>query len=237
MKIIKRDGVIQDFDKDKIVNAVLKAFNEVDGEITDYAKEKANNIAEYVASYAEKYQREQEAKGESKVYLEVEEVQDLAEHGLMSLKRKDVAKAYILYRDKRNVERNRQSKLIKQVGEKLSASNVQNQNANVDEYSFGGRMGEANDVLTKQYALDYIVSPMAKANHLNNEIYIHDLSHYAVGDHNCLSIPFDDLLAKGFNTRQTDIRPAGSVNTAFQLIAVIFQIQSLNQFGRIYYCL
>lgn len=72
---------------------------------------------------------------------------------------------------------------------------------------------------------------MAKANHLNNEIYIHDLSAYAVGSHNCLSIPFDDLLAKGFNTRQTSVRPAGSVNTAFQLVAVIFQLQSLQQFG------
>ena len=49
--------------------------------------------------------------------------------------------------------------------------------------------------------------------------------------HNCLSIPFDDLLAKGFNTRQTDIRPANSINTAFQLVAVIFQLQSLQQFG------
>ena len=49
--------------------------------------------------------------------------------------------------------------------------------------------------------------------------------------HNCLSLPFDDLLANGFNTRQTDIRPASSVNTAFQLIAVIFQLQSLQQFG------
>ena len=62
-------------------------------------------------------------------------------------------------------------------------------------------------------------------------IYIHDLDHYAVGSHNCLSIPFDDLLAKGFNTRQTDVRPAQSVSTAFQLVAVIFQLQSLQQFG------
>lgn len=54
---------------------------------------------------------------------------------------------------------------------------------------------------------------------------------YAVGMHNCLTIPFDKLLAKGFNTRQVDIRPANSINTAFQLIAVIFQIQSLQQFG------
>ena len=117
------------------------------------------------------------------------------------------------------------------IGEKLSAANVQNQNANVDEYSFGGRMGEMNSAVARKYALDYIVSPMAKENHLNNMIYIHDLDSYTVGSHNCLSIPFDDLLAKGFNTRQTDVRPAQSVSTAFQLVAVIFQLQSLQQFG------
>ena len=79
----------------------------------------------------------------------------------------------------------------------------------------------------KKYALDFCVSKMARDNHNNNEIYIHDLSAYAVGMHNCLSIPFDKLLAGGFNTRQTDVRPANSVNTAFQLLAVIFQLQSL----------
>lgn len=61
------------------------------------------------------------------------------------------------------------------IAEKLEASNVQNQNANVDEYSFGGRIGEANELMMKQYALDYCVSRMARDNHLNNMIYIHDL--------------------------------------------------------------
>ena len=120
---------------------------------------------------------------------------------------------------------------IRSISEKLTASNVQNQNANIDEHSFGGRVGEASDEMMKQYALDFCMSEMAKNNHLNNEIYIHDLSAYAVGMHNCLSIPFDKLLAKGFNTRQTDVRPANSINTAFQLVAVIFQLQSLMQFG------
>lgn len=49
--------------------------------------------------------------------------------------------------------------------------------------------------------------------------------------HNCLTIPFDDLLKNGFKTRQTDVRPANSINTAFQLVAVLFQLQSLQQFG------
>jgi len=92
-------------------------------------------------------------------------------------------------------------------------------------------MGEAASYMTKDYAINYLLSDKARFNHLNNRIYIHDLDHYALGDHNCLSVPFDELLANGFNTRQSDVRPAGSVNTACQLVAVIFQLQSLQQFG------
>lgn len=149
----------------------------------------------------------------------------------MSTKRKDVAKAYIKYREQRTKERNWNNDMMRAAQEKLTASKIDNQNANVDEHSFGGRRGEFDSVISKQYALDNCVSRMARENHINNRIYIHDLDAYAVGMHNCLSIPFDELLAKGFNTRQTDVRPANSVNTAFQLVAVLFQLQSLQQFG------
>ena len=149
----------------------------------------------------------------------------------MSTKRKDVAKAYIKYREQRTKERNWNNDMMLAAKEKLTGKKIDNQNANVDEHSFGGRRGEFDSVISKQYALDNCMSKMARENHLNNEIYIHDLDAYAVGMHNCLSIPFDDLLANGFNTRQTDVRPANSINTAFQLIAVIFQLQSLQQFG------
>ena len=149
----------------------------------------------------------------------------------MSTKRKDVAKAYIKYREQRTKERNWNNKMMRAAREKLAGSNIENQNANVDEHSFGGRRGEFDSIISKQYALDNCMSKMARENHLNNEIYIHDLDTYAVGMHNCLSVPFDELLANGFNTRQTDVRPANSINTAFQLVAVLFQLQSLQQFG------
>jgi ribonucleoside-triphosphate reductase len=221
MKVIKRDGRIVDFDATKIERAILASFNDVDGEISDYAKEKAANIASYIEGY---YLDVDETPG-------IEDIQDLVEKGLMATKRKDVAKNYILYREERTKIRNSNSNLMKSIKEKIEASDIQNQNANVDEHSFGGRMGEARSELMKDYALNYLISDMAKENHLNNEVYIHDLDAYAVGMHNCLTIPFDDLLAKGFNTRQTDVRPANSINTAFQLVAVIFQLQSLQQFG------
>lgn len=149
----------------------------------------------------------------------------------MATKRKDVAKAYIKYREQRTKERNWNNEMMRAAEEKLAGTKIDNQNANVDEHSFGGRRGEFDSIISKQYALDNCMSKMARENHLNNEIYIHDLDSYAVGMHNCLSIPFDELLAKGFNTRQTDVRPANSINTAFQLVAVLFQLQSLQQFG------
>ena len=217
MNVIKRDGRTVPFDKNKIKIAVLKSFLDIDGEETAYAKEKAREIANYIESLNKDFN--------------VEEIQDIVVNKLMASSRKDVATHYVEYRYLHKMARDRYEHLIKAISEKLTASNVQNQNANVDEHSFGGRMGEANDIVMKQYALDYCMSEMAKNNHLNNEIYIHDLNSYAVGMHNCLSIPFDDLLANGFNTRQTDVRGAQSVNTAFQLVAVIFQIQSLQQFG------
>lgn len=217
MVVIKRDGREVEFDKNKIINAINKAFIEIDKTLSNDAEVISNNIADFIES------RDRT--------MSVEEIQDIVEHKLMASKRKDVAKTYVKYRYLRGMARDQYKELMDTVAEKLTATNVQNQNANVDEVSFGGRTGEATDVVTRSYALNYLVSPMAKENHMNNEIYIHDLNAYAVGSHNCLSIPFDDLLANGFNTRQTDVRPAQSVNTAFQLVAVIFQLQSLQQFG------
>ena len=219
--VIKRDNRQMPFDTKKIKNAILKAFKAVDGQISEYAETKAENIANYIEGYCE----------EETQPLSIEEIQDLVENGLMSTKRKDVAKAYIKYREQRTRERNWNNKMMRAAREKLTGTRIDNQNANVDEHSFGGRRGEFDSVIAKQYALDNCMSKMARENHLNNEIYIHDLDAYAVGMHNCLSIPFDDLLANGFNTRQTDVRPANSINTAFQLVAVLFQLQSLQQFG------
>ena len=217
--IIKRDGTLVEFCEDNIIKAVNKAFEEVDGQ--NYSKEIAQNIAQEIS--AEYY-----AASEN---WDIEYIQDLVEKKLMQSERPDVAKSYILYREKRNVIRNSKTALHKEITKKLKAVDVQNQNANMDEHSFGGRNGEAQSAYNKDYALNYLVSKKTRENHINNCIYTHDLDQYILGNHNCLTVPIDDLLANGFNTRQTDVRPAGSVSTAFQLLAVIFQIQSLQQFG------
>lgn len=213
-EVIKRDGSKVMYDVEKISNAIAGAFSDFDKEFDDV----------YVLDLIEEKLGELYAG-----YATVEDIQDIVEDVLIECGYVDEAKAYIRYRYDHELAR--KQKLEKAIEEKLLASNVVNQNANIDEHSFGGRKGEADSVFMKQYALDHCMSKMAKENHLNNEIYIHDLDAYAVGMHNCLTIPFDDLLEKGFNTRQTDVRPANSVNTAMQLVAVIFQLQSLQQFG------
>lgn len=218
MFVIKRDGRKVEFDSSKIANAVIRAFNSV----------YSNNLTDEMTSFA---QRIADDVAEKNSDMSVEEIQNIVIKKLMASKYKEVATAYVEYKHLHEMARSQYAALMDAVGEKLSGKNIENQNANVDEHSFGGRIGEATRIVTKQFALEYLISPMARANHENNEIYIHDLDNYAVGNHNCLSIPFDDLLANGFNTRQTDVRPAQSINTAFQLVAVIFQLQSLQQFG------
>ena len=223
LQIQKRNGTLVPFDRQKIINAVNKALIEVDGQL--YEDDTAKDIAKEIedAMY--------EIDEERATAVSVEDIQDMVEDELMQSERRDVARAYIRYRYKQEVQREHEAVFIAPIREKLEARNVQNQNANVDEHSFGGRLGEAAEVMTKEYAFDYIISKKSRENHMNNEIYIHDAGSYAVGSHNCLSLPIDPLMEKGFNTRQTDVRPANSISTFFQLLAVLFQLQSLQQFG------
>ena len=219
MKVIKRDGKQEEFNEVNIRKAIKAANNSVDKEkqISDEKVEKVLNFVLKNISSEEK--------------VEIEKIQDLVEDGLMKENCFEVAKSFILYREERAKERFKRLKIVKEIKEKLEASNIQNQNANLDEASFGGRKGEADSALLKQMALDYYISPKFAKNHINNRVYLHDLDSYLIGEHNCLSVPIDELLANGFKTRQVFIRPAGSANTAFQLVAVLFQLQSLQQFG------
>lgn len=214
MKVIKRDKTLEVFQFSKIENAITMAFESVGQQVSE----------DVINCMREKYDEN------SDIDVDVEDIQDAIEECLM-FNNPVVARSFIIYRYQHKMLRDAQTALEKDITKKLMATNVENQNANVDEQSFGGRMGEACRVVTKNDALKNHMSRKSRRNHLNNEIYIHDLDSYSVGEHNCLTIPFDDLLSKGFITRQTDVRPANSINTAFQLVAVLFQIQSLQQFG------
>lgn len=220
--ITKRDGRKVQFNRVKIERAVQAAFIEVDGELTEYAIQKSSSIADFI-----------EAKcAENNQDYNVEDIQDLVENGLMSTKRKDVARAYITYRNERTKIRDKKSNMMSKVIVKVNASNVLNSNANVDEKSFSGREKEASAEIGKAMALEFGGLPEDVANaHKEMLVYQHDLEKAVYGIHNCLNLNFQNIFKNGFITRNGDVRPPKTYSTGCQQYAVAFQCQSQVQFG------
>ena len=219
IKIIKRDGREKSFNSTRIRYAIDSASLEV-------GKYNENDtlgvdIAEYIEDYLEDNHIE---------CIGVEEVQDLV---IERLKVEDieVANAYQKYREEREEKRIKNSKKEDFYKEVLECTNVDNDNANVDQHSFSGRKYRITDYEQKQYALRNLISKEGKKAFENGSIYYHDLSAYAVGDYNCMNLKIDEGLKNGFKTRNGDVRGSNSITTACQLIAVMFQCESQVQFG------
>lgn len=222
MKVKKRDGKVQGFDLNKPIHALEKVYkNGVKKEVPDGLISK---FTESIRAWLETIKED---------VVDIETVQDFLRDFLMSVGENEAAEQFIIYREERSRYRESNTKLAKNIATKLYAKNVVNQNANLDENSFSGRIGEAGAVVCKDFALKNSMSKMARKNHEGNMIYQHDLDKFVSGMHNCLTDPVDILLEHGITLKQCDIRPANSLNTAFQLIAVNFQVQSLEQFGGI----
>lgn len=220
--VIKRDGRENPFNSEKIYVAVMKAFNEREKKDGSAIPEK-EDIAKQIAK---------EISESSKDKMTVEEIQDIVETKLMKSSRPEVAKDYILYRDKRTVVRDRKNKLVQKVMVRAKSQINEHSNANVDEESFSGREKEASADIGKTIALEYegLSEEVAKA-HKIMLIYQHDLEKAIYGVHNCLNLYFQYIFKHGFKTRNGDVRPPKSFSTACQLVAVAFQCQSQVQFG------
>lgn len=220
--VIKRDGRENPFNSEKIYVAVMKAFNErekKDGNVIPEKEDIAKQIAKEISE-------------SSKDKMTVEEIQDIVETKLMKSSRPEVAKDYILYRDKRTVVRDRKNKLVQKVMIRAKSQINEHSNANVDEESFSGREKEASADIGKTIALEYegLSKEIAEA-HKIMLIYQHDLEKAIYGVHNCLNLYFQYIFKHGFKTRNGDVRPPKSFSTACQLVAVAFQCQSQVQFG------
>ena len=213
--IVKRDGRKEKFNPEKITQAITKAFIEVDGQRTPLANAIIQGIVDEITN--------------SKTHetISVEEIQDIIENKLMQSCRKDVAKAYILYRNERTKIRERNGRLVQAVIDRATNHKNERSNANVDERSFSGREKEASSAIGKTIALDFdgLSSVVANA-HKEMLIYQHDLEKAIYGIHNCLNLNFQEIFTHGFKTRNGDVRPPSSFSTACQLYAVAFQCQS-----------
>lgn len=224
MLVVKRNGTTEEFDRNKIFKAALKAAIASDVEGFD-------RWAEIIAIDIERL-----LIGAETETVSVEEIQDLIEIDLYAIASTPaIAKAFILFREKRKQERdkaNRYAQIIKSRAISPEESNNK-ANANLDENSFSGRMYEASEDLWKETALDDFMPTEIAQLHNDGELYQHDLARFALGQHNCLTVNMKPLLDNGFVTRHVTLRTPSKFSVACQQVAVIFQILSQHQFGGI----
>ena len=226
LMVKKRNGKKEKYSIDKVAESITKAANRV-----KKGKKDKSVIPDYMPHrIAVEIEESLYETDTNKFVYTSDEIATLVENKLMDKRYNDIARLYIQYHYDRQKEHLYNMQIIKSFQKKLKGDDIENSNANVDEFSFSGRLKEASTVFFKDNAL-HNMSSKTRNNHINNEIYTHDLDSYIIGMHNCLSIPFDELLSKDVYTKQAGIRPPKDIRTACQLIAVIIQIQSLQQFG------
>lgn len=219
-EIIKRDGRKVGFNKQKIEKAVLKAFIAVDGSISDYAEEKASNIAEHVATAALKKD------------LTIDDIQNLVEKGLMATKRKDVARAYILYRNER--DKARKNTIDDTVHELLEGSSEywnsenSNKNAKVVTTQRDYLAGILSTDLTRRFLLpDEIVKA-----HDEGIIHFHDADYFAqTALNNCCLVNLEDMLQYGTVINDVLIEKPHRLLTAATIATQIILGVSSSQYG------
>ena len=218
----KRDGREVPFNKQKIINAVLKAFKAVEGEITEYAEAKAENIATYV---------ENEAIKRNKI-LSIEEIQDMVEHGLMSTKSKDVARAYIEYRHDRDIARDNPLdqpalELIRGENEYLNTENS-NKRAEIVTTQRDYLAG----ILSKYVAKKYIFPKNIIKDHEAGIIHIHDMDYMAQETlNNCCLINLNDMLQNGTVINGVLIEKPHRLITAMTIATQIVSAVASSQYG------
>ena len=218
-QVIKRDGRKVDFDRKKIETAIFKAFKDVRGDITPYAAERAAKIADYV---------EEQAKTKE---LRIEEIQDMVEHGLMAGPTKDVAKAYILYREKRSKARgNLIDPVIEDILENKSEYwNTENSNKDAKIVTTQ-RDYMAGAISTDLTSRKLLPADVVEA-HNEGIIHFHDADYFAQPMYNCCLINLEDMLQNGTVISKTMIEKPHSFATACNIATQIIAQVASSQYG------
>lgn len=220
-KIVKRDGREAIFNRDKIEEAILKAFVSVDGDVSEYAEEKAEKIADFI----------EEAAIETEEPYTVEEIQDMVEKGLMATKRKDVAKAYILYRNKRTATReNTIDKVVDEITERTNDYwYTENSNKNAD-LETTVRDYIAGQVSTDKARRQLLPEDVVKA-HDQGIIHFHDMDYFIQHIHNCCLVNLEDMLQNGTVINGKKIDKPHKFSTACTIATQIIAQVASSQYG------
>ncbi|MCQ2375617.1 MAG: anaerobic ribonucleoside triphosphate reductase [Salinivirgaceae bacterium] len=196
--VVKRDGRIVGFNQEKIEAAIRKAMFQTDaGEDESLILKISDRIA---------------YKGKNQ--MSVEAIQDMVENELMNSSRKDVARVYISYRDKRSVARKAKTRDIFTEIIEAKSNDVTRENANMNTDTPAGMMMKFASESTKPFVDDYLLSPDVKSAVRNAYLHIHDKDYYPTKSLTCVQHPLDKILNYGFTAGHGESRPAKRIETA-----------------------
>ena len=194
----KRDGRIVGYNEEKIKAAIRKAMLATEtGEDESLIQKISDRIG---------------MNGTRK--MTVEEIQDRVEFELMKSARKDVAKLYIAYRDKRSIARQAKTRDIFLEIIEAKSNDITRENANMNAESPAGMMMKFASETTKPFVDDYLLSPKVKNALRNNYIHIHDKDYYPTKSLTCVQHPLDRILKNGFIAGHGESRPPKRIETA-----------------------
>ncbi len=198
LTVIKRDGRIVGFNDEKIKAALRKAM--LSTEIGEDAT-LINQISDRIAFNGE-------------AQMTVEQIQDLVEVELMKSDRKDVARNYISYRNKRSIARQSKTHDIFQEIINTKNTDITRENANMNADTPAGMMMKFASETTKPFVDDYLLSEAVLNAVKNNYIHIHDKDYYPTKSLTCVQHPLDRILNGGLYAGHSESRPAKRIETA-----------------------
>ena len=219
--VIKRNGVEVIFDKAKIINAVEKANEEV-SKLHRLSHYRITALADMIATRAL----------ESSHAVNVEDIQDMVETGIMEMRGYEVAQKYVRYRYKRELTRKSNTTddsilaLLDQINENAKQENS-NKNPTINSTQRDYMAGEVSKDLTMRVLLP---EEIVKA-HDEGIIHFHDSDYYAQREHNCDLINLQDMLQNGTVISQTLIEKPHSFFTACNVTTQIVAQVASNQYG------
>lgn len=220
MRIIKRNGSEEDFNIEKIINAVKKANGS--GEHKFLTDEQIEDVADYVEYKCNKIRRA----------VSVEEIQDMVEDQLMAKGAFELARRYVRYRYNRSLVRkanttdNRILSLIECNNEEVKQENS-NKNPTVNSVQRDYMAGEVSRDLTRRMLLPADIVEADK----EGIIHFHDSDYFAQHMHNCDLVNLEDMLQNGTVISDTLIERPHSFSTACNIATQIIAQVASNQYG------
>ena len=198
LTVVKRDGRIVGFNREKIAAAIRKAMLTTE------------NGEDEVLVYKIVDRIEIRGKEQSSV----EEIQDMVEFELMKSPRKEVAKSYIAYRDKRSIARKAKTREMFLEIVNAKKNDVTRENANMNADTPAGMMMKFSSETTKPFVDDYLLSEETLWAVKNNYLHIHDKDYYPTKSLTCIQHPLDKILDNGFMAGHGESRPTKRIETA-----------------------